>query len=167
MVSFWRINYSFQKGGISSLAFVSGIWVWMWSLQFCSRCKYQPRLFECRKHVVYTIGRLKWQTATHTRISKGNATGEGRQMLLRGKSLSPNILRVIVTFNFKFIKLWIRNLSTTVFFFDSSHKIFLSINHVTHRAEAYSEPCQISQMRLFAKLFLLLTIFAKCSILDV
>ena len=33
--------------------------------------------------------------------------------------------------------MWIRNLSTTVFFFDSSHKFFHSLNHATHLTEAY------------------------------
>ena len=47
----------------------------------------------------------------------------------------------------------------TFFFFDNSHKFFYSMNHVAH--EAYSEPCQISQTKLFAKKANTLNIFSK------
>ena len=94
------------------------------NFQFGTRWKYQSRLFGCRKHVVYTIGR--WNDKQH----------EVRQMLLRGK-ISWEISQLWI----KFIKFWIRNLSTAVFLFDISHKFFHSINYVTHLTEAYSEPC--------------------------
>ena len=69
------------------------------------------------------------QAATHTRIANGNATGEVRHILLKGKYLHKN-----------FIKLWIRNLSTAFFFFDSSHKMFHSINHVTYLTRFVQSP---------------------------
>ena len=37
----------------------------------------------------------------------------------------------------------------------------------TYNVEVYSEPCHISQMERFAKILNDLTIFPKCSILDV
>ena len=128
------------------------------NLQFGTTWKYQSRLFGCRKHVVYTAFVEMTNSIPH-RIAKGNATWEVRQMLLRGKIFSQISWEISYLW-IKFIKSWIRNLSTTVFFFDSSHKFFHSINRVTHLTEAYSEPCQTSKMRLFAKLFLSLTIFA-------
>ena len=130
------------------------------NLQFGFRWKYQSRLFGYRKHVVYTSF-VKMIKATHTELQREmiNATCEVRRMLLRGKIFSQ-ISWDISYLWIKFIKSWIRNLSTAVFFFDSSHKIFHSINRVTHLTDAYSELSQTSQMRLFAKLFLSLAIFA-------
>ena len=150
MVSLWRINYPFQKGGISLLKFVPGIWVWMRSLQFGSRCKYQSRLFECRKHVAYTTGCLnnKQQLTQESQremrlVSETNAAKRKRSFskYLEEYRNDYRIVTNIVKYRWiKFIELWIKSLSTTVFLFDSSHKIFHSITHVTHLTRLIQSP---------------------------
>ena len=122
-----------------SLLWLSMIWWWMYLTQsdFLSTTSLAWSL---ALHLLFCFSQekpLRWkeikthtqQAATHTRIANGNATGEVRHILLKGKYLHKN-----------FIKLWIRNLSTAFFFFDSSHKMFHSINHVTYLTRFVQSP---------------------------
>ena len=80
MVRFWRINYPFQKGGISSLKFVPGI---------CSLAldgNTNPDYLDV-ENIVYTSF-VEMTNSNPHRIAKRNATCEVRQMLLRGKIFS-------------------------------------------------------------------------------
>ena len=90
MVSFWRIIYPRQTGGISSLKFVPGI---------CSLAldgNTNPGYLDV-ENMLSTPSVVEMTSSNPHRIAKGNATDEVTQMLLRGKIFFPNILRNITT----------------------------------------------------------------------
>ena len=78
MVSFWRINYPFQTGGISSLKFV---------LRICSLAldgNINPAYLDV-ENMLFTPSVVEMTNSNPHRIPKGNATNEVTLMLLRGK----------------------------------------------------------------------------------
>ena len=103
------------------------------NLQFGITWKYESRLFGCRKRCLHIVRWNYKRQPIQNRKGKCNLWSE--TMLLRGKIFSQISWEISYLW-IKFIKSWIRNLSTTVFFFDSSYKFFHSIHCVTYLTEA-------------------------------